>query len=73
MILCLYIFCHALRGYLECRHRVTILVRQNHFGANLYSITVQSEVDLLRSASNKQNVTIFRWNENDIVVNGSGV
>ena len=73
MILCLYIFCHALRVYLECRHKATILVRQNHFDVNLYSITGQSEVDMLQSASNKRNVTIFRWNKNDIVVNGSGV
>ena len=57
----------------ECRHRATILVRQNHFDVNLYSITGQSEVGMLRSASNKRNVTIFRWNNNGTVVNGSGV
>ena len=74
MILCLYIlFCHALRGCLECRHRATVLVSQNHYGENLYSITVQSEGDMLRSVSNKRNVTIFCWNKNGTVVNGSGV
>ena len=74
MILCLYIlFCHAIRGYLECRHRAAILVRQNHYGENLYSITVQSEVDMLRSVSSKRNVTIFFWNKNGTVVNGPGV
>ena len=74
MILCLYIlFCHALRVYRECRHKAAILVRQNHYGENLYSITVQSEGDMLRSVSNKRNVTIFCWNNNGTVVNGSGV
>ena len=46
----IYMFCHALRVYHECRHRATILVRQNHYGVNLYSMMGQSKVDMLQSA-----------------------
>ena len=48
-------------------------MRRDHFGGNLYSMMVQSEVDMLRSVSNKRNVTFFCWNNNGTVVNGSGV